>query len=127
MLFSSFSRDFTEFVRRAIHCFSCCFRIRDDNHTQVNRFSQHITAIHKETVDPLASSCVWSVLAQEVDFIRCVDIVATPQANNLSDEEIVALTKRTQDGGTNVVEAKVGKGYATLSMAYAGTKLLMHV
>lgn len=45
---------------------------------------------------------------------------ATPKSNNLSDEEIVALTKRTQDGGTEVVEAKAGKGSATLSMAYAG-------
>ncbi|CAN1179401.1 Malate dehydrogenase 1, mitochondrial [Linum perenne] len=44
---------------------------------------------------------------------------ASPSAN-LSDEEIVALTKRTQDGGTEVVEAKAGKGSATLSMAYAG-------
>nr|GMC70238.1 malate dehydrogenase, mitochondrial [Ipomoea batatas] len=44
---------------------------------------------------------------------------ATPKAN-LSDDEIVALTKRTQDGGTEVVEAKAGKGSATLSMAYAG-------
>ncbi|OVA14507.1 Lactate/malate dehydrogenase [Macleaya cordata] len=45
---------------------------------------------------------------------------ATPKGSNLSDEEIVALTKRTQDGGTEVVEAKAGKGSATLSMAYAG-------
>ncbi|WCJ32241.1 Malate dehydrogenase mitochondrial [Euphorbia peplus] len=44
---------------------------------------------------------------------------ATPQAN-LSDEDIIALTKRTQDGGTEVVEAKAGKGSATLSMAFAG-------
>ncbi|KAK4750666.1 hypothetical protein SAY87_004148 [Trapa incisa] len=44
---------------------------------------------------------------------------ASPKAN-LSDEEIAALTKRTQDGGTQVVEAKAGKGSATLSMAYAG-------
>ncbi|XP_062169243.1 malate dehydrogenase, mitochondrial [Alnus glutinosa] len=44
---------------------------------------------------------------------------ATPKAN-LSDEDIRALTKRTQDGGTEVVEAKAGKGSATLSMAYAG-------
>lgn len=44
---------------------------------------------------------------------------ATPKSN-LSDEEIKALTKRTQDGGTEVVEAKAGKGSATLSMAYAG-------
>uniref|UniRef100_A0A3B6EGP6 Malate dehydrogenase n=1 Tax=Triticum aestivum TaxID=4565 RepID=A0A3B6EGP6_WHEAT len=34
--------------------------------------------------------------------------------------EIKALTKRTQEGGTEVVEAKAGKGSATLSMAYAG-------
>jgi malate dehydrogenase len=44
---------------------------------------------------------------------------ASPQAN-LSDDLIRALTKRTQDGGTEVVEAKAGKGSATLSMAYAG-------
>ncbi|KAI9185554.1 hypothetical protein LWI28_008338 [Acer negundo] len=44
---------------------------------------------------------------------------ATPKAN-LSQEDIQALTKRTQDGGTEVVEAKAGKGSATLSMAYAG-------
>ncbi|CAM8954630.1 unnamed protein product [Rhodiola kirilowii] len=44
---------------------------------------------------------------------------ATP-SSNLSSEEITALTKRTQDGGTEVVEAKAGKGSATLSMAYAG-------
>lgn len=42
---------------------------------------------------------------------------ATPRSNALSDEEIKALTKRTQDGGTEVVEAKAGKGSATLSMA----------
>ncbi|KAL5989573.1 hypothetical protein ACLOJK_010466 [Asimina triloba] len=45
---------------------------------------------------------------------------ATPKSNDLSDEDIKALTKRTQDGGTEVVEAKAGKGSATLSMAYAG-------
>ncbi|GAB2278010.1 hypothetical protein Dimus_012710 [Dionaea muscipula] len=44
---------------------------------------------------------------------------ATPKAN-FSYEDIKALTKRTQDGGTEVVEAKAGKGSATLSMAYAG-------
>ncbi|OAY82765.1 Malate dehydrogenase, mitochondrial [Ananas comosus] len=46
---------------------------------------------------------------------------ATPASNaSLSHEDIKALTKRTQDGGTEVVEAKAGKGSATLSMAYAG-------
>jgi malate dehydrogenase len=45
---------------------------------------------------------------------------ATPKTTKLSDEDIDALTKRTQDGGTEVVAAKAGKGSATLSMAYAG-------
>jgi malate dehydrogenase len=46
---------------------------------------------------------------------------ATPKPNSiLSEEDIKALTKRTQEGGTEVVEAKAGKGSATLSMAYAG-------
>ena len=38
---------------------------------------------------------------------------------SLTPEELDALTKRTQDGGTEVVQAKAGKGSATLSMAYA--------
>ncbi|RWR92197.1 malate dehydrogenase 1, mitochondrial-like protein [Cinnamomum micranthum f. kanehirae] len=42
---------------------------------------------------------------------------ATPKSNALSDEDIKALTKRTQEGGTEVVEAKAGKGSTTLSMA----------
>jgi malate/lactate dehydrogenase len=37
----------------------------------------------------------------------------------MSEEDIKALTVRTQDGGTEVVQAKAGKGSATLSMAYA--------
>jgi malate dehydrogenase len=44
---------------------------------------------------------------------------ATPKAS-MTDDVIDALTKRTQDGGTEVVAAKAGKGSATLSMAYAG-------
>lgn len=43
---------------------------------------------------------------------------ATPKVS-LTPEELDALTKRTQDGGTEVVTAKAGKGSATLSMAYA--------
>jgi malate dehydrogenase len=41
---------------------------------------------------------------------------ASPKVQ-LTDDEIEALTKRTQDGGTEVVQAKAGKGSATLSMA----------
>merc|ERR1719162_826344 len=36
------------------------------------------------------------------------------------DDELDAITKRTQFGGDEVVQAKAGAGSATLSMAYAG-------
>lgn len=41
----------------------------------------------------------------------------------LTAEQVTALDKRTQDAGTEVVNAKNGKGSATLSMAYAGARL----
>lgn len=39
-----------------------------------------------------------------------------------SKEELDQLTKRIQNAGTEVVEAKAGSGSATLSMAYAGAR-----
>lgn len=39
---------------------------------------------------------------------------------NPDSEELEAITKRTQFGGDEVVQAKAGAGSATLSMAYAG-------
>merc|ERR1712051_615101 len=45
-----------------------------------------------------------------------------PSTHTLSHDQIVALDKHTQDAGTDVVNAKGGKGSATLSMAYAGAK-----
>jgi len=45
-----------------------------------------------------------------------------PVGKTLSDDDIKALDPRTQDGGTEVVNAKGGKGSATLSMAYAGAR-----
>jgi len=44
-------------------------------------------------------------------------------AATLDKAKIPALDKRTQDAGTEVVNAKNGKGSATLSMAYAGARL----
>merc|ERR1712039_1083027 len=38
-------------------------------------------------------------------------------------DKVEALDKRVQDAGTEVVNAKNGKGSATLSMAYAGARL----
>merc|ERR1711976_718732 len=45
-----------------------------------------------------------------------------PIGATLTAEQIPELDKRTQDGGTEVVDAKGGKGSATLSMAYAGAR-----
>merc|ERR1712127_20779 len=45
-----------------------------------------------------------------------------PIGATLTKEAIGRLDPRTQDGGTEVVEAKGGKGSATLSMAYAGAR-----
>jgi len=47
---------------------------------------------------------------------------ASPKAD-MTAEEIDAITKRTQDGGTEVVAAKAGKGSATLSMAGPASRI----
>ncbi|CAH0545917.1 unnamed protein product [Brassicogethes aeneus] len=46
---------------------------------------------------------------------------STPRVS-FSDEQIIAMTKRIQNAGTEVVEAKAGAGSATLSMAYAAAR-----
>jgi len=45
-----------------------------------------------------------------------------PAMSAMSPEKIQAMDKHVQDAGTDVVNAKGGKGSATLSMAYAGAK-----
>merc|ERR1712217_891862 len=45
-----------------------------------------------------------------------------PIAATIAADKIPALDVRTQDGGTEVVQAKGGKGSATLSMAYSGAR-----
>merc|ERR1712137_739311 len=44
-------------------------------------------------------------------------------AKRISQSEIPALDEHVQNAGTDVVNAKNGKGSATLSMAYAGARL----
>jgi len=45
-----------------------------------------------------------------------------PAASSIPADQIPSLDKHVQDAGTDVVNAKAGKGSATLSMAYAGAK-----
>jgi len=48
-------------------------------------------------------------------------------AKTISDDKIPDMDKHVQDAGTDVVNAKGGKGSATLSMAYAGARLAKSV
>merc|ERR1719321_2276424 len=48
-------------------------------------------------------------------------------AATMDAAKIEPLDKRTQDAGTEVVNAKNGKGSATLSMAYAGARFASSV
>merc|ERR1712137_949637 len=48
-------------------------------------------------------------------------------AATIDKDKIPDLDKRVQDAGTEVVEAKNGKGSATLSMAYAGARMAKSV
>merc|ERR1711976_1018422 len=48
-------------------------------------------------------------------------------AASIDKDKIEALDKRVQDAGTEVVNAKNGKGSATLSMAYAGARMAKSV
>merc|ERR1712190_28324 len=43
-------------------------------------------------------------------------------AKTIPDDKIPDMDKHVQDAGTDVVNAKGGKGSATLSMAYAGAR-----
>jgi len=47
---------------------------------------------------------------------------ATPKVE-FSDDEAAKMTDKIQNAGTEVVEAKAGKGSATLSMAYAAARM----
>lgn len=51
---------------------------------------------------------------------------ATPSVS-FSSAETEQLTERIQNAGTEVVNAKAGAGSATLSMAYAGARFILHL
>merc|ERR1719223_2565521 len=82
---------------------------------RANKFVHEVTGVPLETIDvPVvgghAGATILPLLSQ------------VPAAQTLSAEQIAALDKHIQDAGTDVVNAKGGKGSATLSMAYAGAK-----
>jgi len=83
---------------------------------RANKFVADMTGKHPKDVDvPVigghAGITIMPVFSQD------------PTAATIDQAKIEALDKRTQDAGTEVVNAKNGKGSATLSMAYAGARL----
>merc|ERR1711988_164337 len=82
---------------------------------RANKFVGDITGKHPRDVSvPVigghAGVTIMPVLSQD------------PIAATIEKSKIEALDKRIQDAGTEVVNAKGGKGSATLSMAYAGAR-----
>lgn len=82
---------------------------------RANKFVHEITGVPVEDINvPVigghAGASILPVFSQ------------VPAASKIPADQIPALDKHVQDAGTDVVNAKGGKGSATLSMAYAGAK-----
>jgi malate dehydrogenase len=59
--------------------------------------------------------------------VTIVPLFSQLPGNTLPQAKLEAVSKRTQEGGTEVVKAKAGKGSATLSMAEAGARFTMWI
>merc|ERR1719413_266242 len=82
---------------------------------RANKFVHEVTGVPLGTIDvPVVGGHAGTTILPLFSQV--------PAAQTLSAEQIVALDKHVQDAGTDVVNAKGGKGSATLSMAYAGAK-----
>merc|ERR1712066_268125 len=82
---------------------------------RANKFVHEVTGVPLETIDvPVVGGHAGATILPLFSQV--------PAAQTLSAEQIVAMDKHVQDAGTDVVNAKGGKGSATLSMAYAGAK-----
>merc|ERR1712039_730394 len=82
---------------------------------RANKFVHEITGVPIEKIDvPVVGGHAGATILPLFSQV--------PSAQTLSAEQITALDKHVQDAGTDVVNAKGGKGSATLSMAYAGAK-----
>jgi len=83
---------------------------------RANKFVSEITGKHPSEIEiPVigghAGVTIMPVFSQD------------PAGASIDKSKIPDLDKRVQDAGTEVVNAKNGKGSATLSMAYAGARL----
>jgi len=82
---------------------------------RANKFVHELTGLPVEEIDvPVVGGHAGATILPLFSQV--------PAASKLSADQITALDKHVQDAGTDVVNAKGGKGSATLSMAYAGAK-----
>merc|ERR1712039_1077655 len=82
---------------------------------RANKFVHEATGVPIETIDvPVVGGHAGTTILPLFSQV--------PAAQTLSADQITAMDKHVQDAGTDVVNAKGGKGSATLSMAYAGAK-----
>merc|ERR1711865_912963 len=80
-------------------------------HHQTTIMDKHPSEIEIPVIGGHAGVTIMPVFSQD------------PAGASIPKDKIPELDKRVQDAGTEVVNAKNGKGSATLSMAYAGARL----
>merc|ERR1719356_1408470 len=82
---------------------------------RANKFVHEITGVPVENIDvPVVGGHAGTTILPLFSQVEA--------AKSIPADQIPALDKHVQDAGTDVVNAKGGKGSATLSMAYAGAK-----
>merc|ERR1712187_989074 len=82
---------------------------------RANKFVHEITGVPVDSIDvPVVGGHAGTTILPLFSQVEA--------AKSIPADQIPALDKHVQDAGTDVVNAKGGKGSATLSMAYAGAK-----
>merc|ERR1712084_69206 len=83
---------------------------------RANKFVHEITGVPVEHIDvPVVGGHAGTTILPLFSQVEA--------AKSIPADQIPPLDKHVQDAGTDVVNAKGGKGSATLSMAYAGARL----
>merc|ERR1711870_195653 len=83
---------------------------------RANKFVYEMTGVPVENIDvPVVGGHAGTTILPLFSQVEA--------AKSIPADQIPALDKHVQDAGTDVVNAKGGKGSATLSMAYAGARL----
>ena len=80
-------------------------------------------AATRPLLEPSPRPCCKPQTGNQTERNAAPGAVQTTPAVQMTEEEVASLTSRIQNAGTEVVDAKAGKGSATLSMAYAAARM----